>query len=63
MNNTEERNCKNCPWEDWCGIKDPNSEFCGVYGDEVSYENSLVERAEVYAEEILEYDGGRIEMF
>lgn len=63
MNNTEERNCRNCPWRDWCDIKDPNSELCGLYVDEVAYERSLKEREEVYFGEILEYDDGRIEMF
>lgn len=43
-------------------MKDPSSELCGLYGDEVAYERSLTERAEVYLWEILEYDDGRIEM-
>lgn len=62
MDNAENRRCENCVWGDWCDIKNPNSEWCGIYGDEVSYENSLAERVEVYAEEILEYDGDRGEM-
>lgn len=62
MGNTENRKCENCIWGDWCDIKDPNSEMCGLYGDEVSYENSLTERIEVYTEEILEYDDGGIEV-
>ncbi len=63
MNNTEKHECENCIWKDWCDIYDPNSELCGMYGNEVAYERSLGERVEVYFEEILEYDGGRIEMF
>lgn len=63
MNNTEERSCKNCLWWDWCDVKNPNGKLCGLYGDEVTYERSLIERAEVYFGEILDYDDGRIEMF
>ncbi len=63
MSNTEERKCENCIWEDWCEIHNPNSELCGVYGNEVAYKNTLKGQAEVYFEEILEYDDGRIEMF
>ncbi len=62
MGNIEERKCGKCTWKDWCDILEPGSELCGVYGDETTYENSLIERAEVYLEEILEYDDGGIEM-
>lgn len=62
MNDTENRQCENCIWEEWCDIKDTNSELCGIYGDEVACENSLRERAEVYFEEVLEYDDGGIEV-
>lgn len=61
MNNAGNHKCKNCIWGDWCDINNPNSELCGLSGDEVSYENSLIERIKVYAEEIPEYDDGGIE--
>jgi len=63
MSNTGKHECDNCIWRDWCDIHDPNNELCGLHGNEVVYENSLMERAEAYFEEILEYDDSGIEMF